>query len=231
VYWKRYAFVFAAALIVANAYTFWPAFAYANTAINCPGIFGNLSYNVEGAAKVVGAPLYSEMQLVMQPGSTSYETAVYQSANNNLTQLFQYDYPVNGSDFTRAGWNPVTQYLDQINGFDGLTNQVMANATGVTITFQNITFEGIHVAKILYKITASSSAVDGSYEIGGAPCWTGLVLTVGYLPYFGPLAFGDIQQVGIIINNSIAVIGSTILCLVLKFYWSRQKTRLSKNVK
>lgn len=228
-YWKRYAFVFGLALIIANAYTFWPAFAYANTSISCPSIFGNLSYDVKGATQVVGAPLYSEMQLVMRPGSTAYETATYQSDLNNLTQLFQYDYPINGSNFHRQGWNPVTQYLDQIDGFDGLTNQVVANETGVTITFQNITFEGIHVAKILYKITVSSSAEDASYELGAAPCWTGLVLTVGYMSYFGPLPLGDIQQISIIINNAVALIGSTIICIVLRFYWSRPKTSSNKN--
>lgn len=227
-YGKRYALIFAISLLVANTYTFWPAFAYADTATSCPAIFANLSYKVKGNVQVVGSPLYSEMQVVMKPGSMAYETATYQSDQNNLTRLFQYDYPINGSNFTRPGWNPVTQYLEQINGFDGLTDSVAANATGVTITFQNITFEGIHVANILYKISVSSSAEDASYELGGAPCWTGLVLTVGNLPYFGPLAFGDIQQVSILINNALAIIGSTIACIFLRFYWTRPKRDLRR---
>ncbi len=70
--WKRYALVFGIGLIVANGYTFWPAFAYANTSINCPAIFGVLSYDVNGAAQVVAAPLYSEMQLVVPPWVHSF---------------------------------------------------------------------------------------------------------------------------------------------------------------
>lgn len=171
----------------------------------------------------MSGPLYSEMQLVMRPGSTASETATYQSDNNNLTRLFQNEYPING--------NPVTQYLDQIDGFNGLKRPVAATETGVTITFHNITFEGIHVAKILYKIVVGSSAEGASYEIGAAPCWTGLVLTVGDQPYFGPLPFGDIQLIAIVINNSVALIGSTIVCVALRFYWSRPKPSSSKNMK
>ena len=59
-------------MIIANSYTFWPAFAYANTSINCPAIFGVLSYDVNGAAQVVAAPLYSEMQLVVPPWVHSF---------------------------------------------------------------------------------------------------------------------------------------------------------------
>ena len=211
--------MFGIGLIIANSYTFWPAFAYANTLIHCPAIFGNLSYDVKGAAQVVGAPLYSQMQLVVHPGSTAFETAIYRSDSNNLTRLFQ-DYPTVGS---------VTQDLSQINGFDGLTNPVPANERGVTITIQDKTFEGIHVANLLYGISVDGSATDASYEIGGAPCSTGLVLTVGSLPYSGPLPFGQIQLIGVIINNATALIASTIACLTLRVYLSRSKTSSSKN--
>jgi hypothetical protein len=217
--WKRYALVFGIGLIVANGYTFWPALAYANTLIHCPPIFGVLSYDVKGAAQVVAAPLYSEMQLVMQPGSTAFETAIYRSDANNLTRLFK-DYPIVGS---------VTQDLRQINGLDGLTNPVPANQAGVTITFENKTFESIHVADLLYSIRVDSSATDASYELGGEPCWTGLVLTVGSLPYSGPLPFGRIQPIAVIINNGAAVIASTIACIALRLHWWRPKTSSTKN--
>jgi hypothetical protein len=218
-FWKRYARVFGIGLIIANGYTFWPALAYANTLINCPAIFGTLSYEVNGAAQVVGAPLYSQMHLVMHPGSTAFETATYRRDNNNLTRLFQ-GYPTVGS---------VTRDLNEIDGFDGLTNPVLANERGVTITFQNKTFEGIHVADLLYSISVDSSATYASYELGGAPCWTGLVLTVGGLPYSGPLPFGQIQLMGVIINNAAALIFSTIACISLRFYWSRPRTSSSKS--
>ena len=219
--WKRYALVFGIGLIVANAYTFWPTLAYGNSLIGCTLVIGTLSYDVKGATQVVGAPLYSEMQLVMHPGSTAFETAVYRSDNNNLTRQFQ--------DFPAIGSNPVVQELYQIDGSDGLIHPVLANETGVTVTFQNKTFEGIHVADLLYSISVDSSATDASYEIGGAPCWTGLVLTVGSLPYSGPLPFGRIQPIAVIINNAAALIASTIACIALRFYWSRPKTIASKN--
>ena len=110
-----------------------------------------------------------------------------------------------------------------------MTSPVLANETGVTITFQNKTSESIHVADLLYSISVDSSATDASYEIGGAPCWTGLVLTVGSLPYYGPLPFGRIQPIAVIINNVAALITSAIACLALRFYWSRPKTSSSKN--
>ncbi len=144
VFGKRYALVFGIVLIIANGYTFWPALAYGNSLISCTLIFGILSYDVKGAVQVVGAPLYSEMQLVMQSGSIANETAIYRSDNNNLTQLFQ-DYPTS---------NSVTQYLNKIDGFSGLINPVPASETGVTITLQNKTFDGIHVAYLLYSIRA-----------------------------------------------------------------------------
>ena len=219
--WKRYALVFGFVLVVANCYAFWPAVAYANGTIGCPLIFGVLSYDVKEAAQVVGPPLYSQMQLVMHPGSTAYETAIYRSDNNNLTQLFQF--------YSQPGRNPVTQDLYQVDGFSGLENVVAANRTGVTIRFQNITFEGIHVARILYTLDVTSSANEASYELGEAPCWTGLVLTVGYQPYSGPLPYGQIQLIAIIINNIVALISSTIACAGLTFYWSRPKTSPSKN--
>jgi hypothetical protein len=217
--WKRYALVFGIGLIVANGYTFWPALAYTNTLIHCPAIFGILSYDVKGAAQIVGVPLYSEMQLVMHPGSTAFETAIYRSDANNLTRLFQ-DYPIVGS---------VTQDLHQFDGFGGVTSPVPANQAGVTITFENKTFESIHVAYLLYSIRVDSSATDASYEIGGAPCWSGLVLTVGSLPYPGPLSFGRIQPIAVITSNVAALIVSMIACIALRFYWSRPKTSANKN--
>jgi hypothetical protein len=221
-YWKRYAVVFGIGLIIANSYAFWPAFAYSGAVFNCPSILGPIWFNVTGAAQIVGPPLYSEMQMVMHPGSTAYETEVYQS-NNNLTQVFQ-NYPPPGS-------NPVTQYLYQIDGFTGLEyqDQVAANQTGVTITFQNITFQGIHVAKILYRIGVSNSANDASYELGEPPCEAGFLLTVGSLQYAGPLAYEPVQLIAVIISNVVGLIGSTIACVALRFYWKRPKTSSSKN--
>ena len=223
VYWKRYVAVFGIGLIIANSYAFWPAFAYANTGFNCAVILGPVWFEVSGAAQVVGPPFYSEMQLVMHQGSTAYETKSYRSDNNNLTRLFE-NYPPPGS-------NPVSQYLYQIDGFTGLEyqNQVEANQTGVTITFQNITFQGIHVAKILSRIDVSNSAKDASYELGGPPCQPGLLLTVGSIPYAGPLAYEPAQLITVIISDAVALIGSTIACFPLTLHWNRHKAKLGKN--
>jgi len=161
--------------------------------------------------------------MVMQQGSTAYETKSYRSDSNNLTRVFE-NYPPPGS-------NPVTQYLYQIDGFTGLEYQssAAANRTGVTITFQNITFQGIHAAKILSRIDVSHSAKDASYELGTPPCGAGLLLTVGPLPYAGPLAYEPVQLITVMISNVIALIGSTIACFRLTLYWNRPKARLDKN--
>src|SRR3989442_3223404 len=170
--WKRYALVFGIGLIVANGYSVWPALVYGNTLIHCPAIFAVLSYDVKGAAQVVAAPLYSEMQLVMHPGSTAFETAIYRSDANNLTRLFQ-DYPIVGS---------VTQDLHQLDGFGGVTSPAPANQAGVTISFENETFESIHVAYLLYGIRVDRSATDSSLQISGGPCLTRGLVYVRNLP-------------------------------------------------
>ncbi len=203
--WKRYALVVGIGLMVANGYTFWPTLAYGNSPIGRTLVIGTLSYKVKGAAQIVGAPFYFEMQLVMPLGSTALETAIYRSDSDNLTRLFK-DYPAIGS-------NPVTQDLYRIDGFSGLTNPVLANETGVTITFQNKTSESIHVADLLYSRKVDSSAPDASYEIGRAR----------------PLSFGRIQPSAVIINNGTALIVSTIACIVLRFYRWLPKTSSSKN--
>jgi hypothetical protein len=222
-YWKRYAVVFGIGLIIANAYAFWPTFAYSGAVFNCPAILGPIWFDVSGAAQVVGPPLYSEMQMVMHQGSTAYETKFYRSDYNNLTRDFQ--------NYLPPGSSPVTQFLYQIDGLTGLEyqNLVAANQTGVTITFQNITFEGIHVAKILSRIDVSDSAKDTSYELGEPPCGAGLLLTVGPLPYAGPLAYEPVQLITVTISNLVGLTASAIACIPLKHYWNRPETSSSKN--
>ena len=220
-YKRRYALIFAISLLLANAYTFWPAIAYGNTPIYCPAYIADLSFSITGAAQVVGPPLYSQKQFVMSPGSVAYETETYNSTQlgNNLTGFFQ---------SSHQSSNPVTQYLWQINAFSGQFISIPANQTGVTITFQNLTFQGIHVAKFLYKIVVSRSAESASYMLVFPCAGPGLVLTVGSIPYAGPLAYGEIQLSAIIINNAIALVGATIISIILRFYWQPRARRLEQ---
>ena len=204
-YAKRYAAIFAVCLLFANVYTFWPAFAYGNTAINCPSIFGQLSINVSGGKEIVGSPLYSETQVVTQPNSILYATFTYSSEPNNLSQLL------------KPPFNPP---LWRINPFSGVYNGVPTAASGVSVSFQNITFQGEHVARVLYQINVSKSA-SGTYELGEWPCWTGILLTVGYFPYFGPIPYGVVQLMGIIIDNIIALLVAVLACVMLRFYWQK----------
>ncbi|MCL5068774.1 MAG: hypothetical protein M1368_10545, partial [Thaumarchaeota archaeon] len=202
---KTYALIYVLALLIANVYTFWPAVAYGNEMISCPAIIADLSYRVTGANLAVGPPLYSASQYLLHPGSVAYELEIYNSTSlgNNLTSFFRNTYPYNGST-PNPSWNPAIQYLSLINGFSGLLDSVTSNQTGVSITFQNITFQGIHVAEILYKIEVSKNAPSASYAFW-LVCTPGFVLTVGSLPYSGPLPFGRIQGIAVIINNAIAL--------------------------
>ena len=211
-YWKRYAIIYAIGLIIANAFAFYPAFAY-HAAFGCP-ILRPVTYQIQGAAQVFGPPLFSQVQMVMSPGSTAYEMKIYNDDQNNLTAQFQ-NYP-------QSGTNPVTQYLYKLGNNGASLTGVAANETGVTITFQYKTFQGIHVAVLHYSIQVNSSATGASYEIGDAPCGTGLVLTVGNLPYTGPVWHGEVQLVQVIIYNIIAIVASTIACIGLRFYWTRR---------
>jgi hypothetical protein len=215
---RSYAVIYLLVLLVANLYTFIPGIESENAVYHCPSIFGQLSYEISGAAEVVGPPLFAEEQLIVRPGATAYETMVFKSDLNNLTSLLGSSYPVNGSSFTPSGWNPVTQSLQQISIFGWASGFVSAKVAGVAITFQNITFQGIHVADVLYKISANESAELATYDIGYGLCWTGLILTVGYLPFVEALDYGIVQPIGIIVNNAIALIFATIISLAMKTY-------------
>lgn len=217
-YGKPYALIFVVTLLVANAYTFWPAIAYGNVATSCPAYVADLSFHVSGKAQVVGPPLYSEMQIVMNPGSIAYETDVYNSTElgNNMTAFFK------NSEFQQ---NSPEQYLWQLDPIGGEFNQVAANQTGVSITFQNLTFEGIHIARILWKIVVSNSASSSSYMLAFPCVGPGLVLTVGSIPYSGPLPYGSVHLMGIVTNNSIALVAATVLSVVMRFYWNRKSIK------
>ena len=214
-YAKRYAVIFAISLLVANGYTFWPAIVYWNTPTSCPAYIADISFSITGSTQIVGPPLYSQMQFLVKPGSTAYETETYNATRfgNNLTAYFASDH------FTPY---TVSQYLWMINPFSGQINPVPFNQTGITITLQNLTFQGIHVAKFLYKIAVSGSAEHASYMLA-IPCvGPGLVLTVGSIPYIGPLAYGEVQEIGIIVNNVVAFIAAAVISIALSFYWHRK---------
>jgi hypothetical protein len=212
----RYTLVFALALIVANVYTFWPAFEYGNQIIPCPSIFASKSFEIVGPTQLFGRPLFSEEQFVMAPGTTAYEIETYNSSEtrNNLTSILQ----------NPSGTNPSPNYLYQLDSFSGQVSQTPINQTGIVITFQNMTFQGIYFAKLVYKISVSSSANSASYELSFPICGdTGLIMTVGSLLYAGPLDYGEIQLAGIIINNAVALVAAALICVFLRFYWSRGK--------
>jgi hypothetical protein len=194
---------------------FWPAIAHGNTPLGCPGYVADLSFHVSGDAQVVGPPLFSEMQIVMKSGSVAYETDLYNSTGlgNNMTAYF-------GSD--KFQQNSPMQYLWQLDPLGGEFNQVNANQTGVNITFQNLTFQGIHIARILWEITVSNSASSASYLLAFPCVGPGLVLTIGSIPYGGPLPYGSVQLLGIIVNNSIALVAAAVLSAVMRFHWRKK---------
>lgn len=217
-YAKRYCVVFALCLLGVNLYTIYPIFEVGFGPISCPAYVADLSYQVNGSASVVGSPLYSETQILMKPGSVAYETDVYNSLGfgNNLTSFFI------SAQFERQ---PVTQYLYELDFFSGETNIVAANQTGITMTFQNVTFEGIYVAKILWKIVISNSANPASYILNFPCVGPGLVLTIGSIPYIGPLPYGSIQLAGLILNNTIGLATAAIICMSLKYYWVTRREK------
>ena len=217
-YGKRYALIFAISLLVANVYTFWPAIAYGNTPHHCPAYIADLSFHVSGDAQVVGPPAYSEMQIVMKPGGVAYETDLYNSTElgNNMTAFFK------ASEFQQD--SPM-RYLWQLDPLSGEFYSVTASQTGVSITFQNLAFQGIHIARILWKIAVSNTASPASYMLVFPCVGPGLVLTVGSIPYSGPLPYGSVQLVGIIINNSIALAAAAVFSVIMRFYWHRKTVK------
>ena len=48
-------------------------------------------------------------------------------------------------------------------------------------------------------------------------------MTVGSISYIGPLTYGELQEIGIIVNNVVAIIAATVISIVLSFYWRRNE--------
>lgn len=210
---SRYAMVFVVAILLANVYTFWPALVYGNPTIECPAIFASVSYQITGSSLVVGPPLYSYEQFLLSQGSIAYEAVSYNSTNdhNNLTRTLNFPPSSSPDSFF---------HLYQLDPLSGGEQGIPMNQTGVTIAYQNITFQGIYFAKVVYKISVSSSARSASYELGSSICGgTGLIMTIGSIPYGGPLDYGQIQLADILINNAIAVIVASGVCVFLRYYW------------
>ena len=212
---KTYAFVFILSLLVANIYTFSPAFEYANRPIMCPAIFWN-SQSMEATefAQDLGAPLYSVQQALMKQGTSAYLIESYDSTGmgNNLTRLLKGYYQ---DSFT---------FLEKLNALNGgQTSQVPANETGVSIVIENVTFPSIYHAKLVYRITVQANASAASYLLDYPACGNpGFVLTVGAIPYIGPLPYGIVQPIEVLVNNAIALVVATVASLLLARYWSRK---------
>jgi hypothetical protein len=208
---KRYALIYLVSLVVANTYAFWPAGAYGNEAVNCPAIIASFSFQVVGASQSVGPPLYSADQFLFQPGSSGYELGTYNSTNfgNNLTAMFE------------SGFNPLALSIGKINDYSGELNYESSKQTGLTIAFQNMTLEGSFVVKIRLKITVTSDAPTARFAVGTV-CTAGYILTVGSIPYFGPLPHGSVQPLSIILSNSIALIGATAVSILVPIFYRKK---------
>ncbi len=212
-----YGLVFALAFVLALSVYAWPAFAYAGFH-SCPAITGELSFTISGYWQLVGPPLFSEEQILVPPGSITYVTYIYTGyGDNNLTAWFSQE------NLSSQPWSP-----ERVDPFTGWTDRTAMNSSGVTETFQNITYQGTHIAMLLYRFDITKSAGPATYMLAGV-CETGLLLTVGYLPYGGPLPYGETQPVGLFFNFATSLAGALPIAVALHFYYWRAEVREAKS--
>ena len=201
---SRYFLIFFVFSLAAVSYWAWPGFAYSGPH-SCPADIANLSFQVYGSSKILGPPLFSEEQVLLTTPSTVYIVFLYNSPGNNLTQLFSEPHELGTSNVL---WIP--------NPFTGEVEWVTNNSTGTSVSYVNVTYQGIHSARVLYKIQANGSAQGYTYLLA-IPCITpGLLVTIGSIPYWGPLPFGELQLFALLIDLGVSFVFAAIVCLVLR---------------
>ncbi len=215
---KIYALTVIAGLMLATSLYLAPSIVYGGLH-SCYVAPGNLSYQISNYNELVGPPLFSQNyeQFLLTPGQTAFVTYVWNATTygNNLTDFFTRGPRPGGFNYTS---------MERVNGFTGWGEYLTPNQTGVSIIFLNLTFQGTHIAKFFYKISVNNSAPSGTYYLyGGLGCALGLLLTVGFLPYWGPLIYGEIQPMAYLSNVAISLIGSSLLITALHLHYSENK--------
>lgn len=225
-----YVLIFVLAFLAAAGFYIWPVFAFSG-AHSCPAVLADLSFQISGSNpiasgfggpgyhhEVVGQPLFSQTQLVLQPSYVAYITYVYDSTmlGNNMTE------PLSG-----FGSPPYTvAFLYRIDPWTGQFEEVAANQTGVSFTLLGTYFsQSDTIARQIWEVSISKSAEPASYALA-IPCGTpGLVLTVGSLPYWGPIQWSSPQLSDFLVNVAVALVGATAISVALRWYWRRTALR------
>jgi hypothetical protein len=213
---KVYALILVAGLIIATALFLAPSIIYGGGFIyGCPPEVGQLSFKISNYTQLVGPPLFSQEQFVITPGTTTYVTFIWNATSNgnNAINWFTGTPPITGFNYT---------YLPRINSLTGEFDGLPTQQDGVIDEFQNITFQGTYIARILYKISLSPIATPATYELVYS-CDYHLLMTVGSLPYWGPLFYGVVQPMELIFNVAISLVGSSLLITILKIHYSDPK--------
>lgn len=159
---------------------------------SCPAGVLIRSYTPHGFPTVVGPPLFSVPQFVMNPGTNaSLTVALSPYDGNNLTQL------INGGYY-----NANYTQIERIAHFNTVS-LVALTGTGVSITASKLVQESPEQAVENLTIVASPSADQTSYDLGSLDCPGAVILTIGYLPYWEPF-IGIVQPVTFLVSVMIA---------------------------
>ena len=168
---------------------------------SCPPGVLIYSYIPQGFQIVVGPPLFSLPQYVLNPGTAAKLTVVLSPYDgNNLTQLI------------RNYYSPGSTDLEKIGPFNNI-DLIQVNTTGLSITSSSIVQESQNRAVQNLMITASPGADQATYDLGGLDCPGAVLLTVGYLPFWQPVV-GSVQLVTLLVSPLLAVVLTFGLVLV-----------------
>jgi hypothetical protein len=187
---------FVASIIFLSAFTFdwffgWPSIGTSGQFCANTGA-SNYSFQDEAGFLTVvyrhgGKPTVYDF--VVRPGSQAHFTITYDYGSPELNAAYRiqksYNYTLNYI-FGSAVLSTVSKLDD-----GGILSSVPLNKTGIDVYPSNITALSASIIKVTYMMNTSASA-GGTYVLGLFSTCPGEMLTVGYIPYMGPLPWGTL---------------------------------------
>ena len=165
----------------------------------------------------VGPPLFSEPQVVIQPGHTAYIRLDLKGyAGNNVSQLIQ-PKPEVGQNWAGSQLLMVDWYTWIISNSSGIYGYRQLQG-GLTVTVSNFTIPAADTAFLTLKLVAAPSAPLGSYWLfGGHPCASSSeLLTIGSIPYWQSCWSCGIQPITFLVDEAVSAAVAFVYAVIMR---------------
>ena len=174
-----------------------------------------VSYMSHGFSYSLDKPFFTA-QDVLTPGSLAYLDVHYTTTRFdptfNLTSSLLN--PFQGSEY-----RPTIRDVFRVNLANGQFTWARPVDVGLTISLLNMSFSGSE-AVLQYSVSADRSSLPATYLLGIPDYCSPLFLTVGYLPYLGPLPQSGPQPITLVLYLLVAVLIGGCVHLFLRHRYS-----------